>query len=417
MSKYLIKLGINSKKALTRENFNPSRKNLVLNRYNMFLKKKKNLILYENSKDIKYAEKLKLKNNLIDRLLLNNERIENIRYSVNEISKLKDPVNKILSSWKRPNGLKIKKITTPIGVIGVIFESRPNVACDVASLCFKSGNSTILRGGSESVNSNKILINLFRNSLKKEGFDKNFVQLINDQDKKLVDFLLSKMTNYVDVIIPRGGKKLVAKINKKSKIPIIGHLEGICHIFIDKDADLNMAMKVVKNAKMRRTSNCGALETLLIDKNVINKFTNPILNELHKSGCKIIGDKIINKIFKNNYRLAKEDDWSKEYLAPIISVKCVNSIEDAINHINKYGTMHTDSIITKNKITAHKFLKNIKSSIAIHNASTQFADGGEFGFGAEIGISTNKLPPRGPVGVEQLVSYKYLVLGKGHIRK
>ena len=417
MSKYLIKLGINSKKAFERENFNSKKKNLVLDKYNYFLKKKKNLILRENNKDIKYAKKIKLKDSLIDRLLLNNERIENIRHSINEISKLENPVNKTLSSWKRPNGLRIKKVTTPIGVIGVIFESRPNVACDVASLCFKSGNSTILRGGSESVNSNKILVELFRSSLKEKGFDQNLVQLIKDQNKKLVDFFLSKMSNYIDIVIPRGGKKLLRKVHKKSNIPIIGHLEGVCHLFIDKDADLDMAIKVVKNAKMRRTSNCGALETLLIEKKIINKFANPILNELHKSGCKIIGDKIINKIFKNNFRIAKKTDWSKEYLAPIISVKCVSGVNEAIDHINEYGTMHTDSIITKNKITANKFLKNIKSSIAIHNASTQFADGGEFGFGAEVGISTNKLPPRGPVGVEQLVSYKYLILGKGHIRK
>ena len=245
----------------------------------------------------------------------------------------------------------------------------------------------------------------------------NAVQLIQNQNRKLVDFFLSKMNNYLNVIIPRGGKTLVKKVQDKSRVPIIGHLEGICHIYIDKDADLGMAIKVIKNAKMRKTSNCNSLETLLIDKKIIKKFSYPILNELYNSGCKIIADNIIKKQFKKTFRLANEKDWLTEYLAPIISVKSVNGVDGAIQHINKYGTMHTDSIITKNIKIANKFLHNVKSSIALHNASTQFADGGEFGFGAEVGISTNNLPPRGPVGIEQLTSYKYLIYGKGQIRK
>ena len=354
---------------------------------------------------------------MVDRLVLNKEKIEHIRHSVNEIIKLKDPVGKILSSWKRPNGLIIKKVSIPIGVIGVIFESRPNVACDVSALCFKSGNTAILRGGSESLNSNSILIELFRESLENVGFNKNCIQLIKNQDKKLVNFLLTKMSNFIDVVIPRGGKKLVKKIQAQSKIPTIGHLEGLCHVFVDKDADLKMSIEVINNAKMRKTSNCSALETLLIDKKIISHFCSPILDKLSDNGCTLIGDKNVMKNYKGNILFANKKDWSTEYLAPIISVKCVNGVDEAIDHINKYGTMHTDSIITKNKITAKKFLNKIKSSIALHNASTQFADGGEFGFGAEVGISTNKLHARGPVGLDQLTTYKYKIYGNGQIRK
>tara|TARA_B100002003_G_C14128495_1_gene542773 strand:+ start:619 stop:1896 length:1278 start_codon:yes stop_codon:yes gene_type:complete len=418
MSKYLIEIGKNAKKAF-KKNFlsNNKRKNAVLNQFNNILKKEIKNILAQNKKDLDYARKIKLNTNIIDRLFLNKERIDQIRDSINKITKFKDPIGKIISTWRRPNGLVIKKITIPIGIIGVIFESRPNVSSDVASLCFKSGNTVILRGGSECINSNKILVDLFRYCLKQKQFDVNAVQLIQNQNRKLVDFFLSKMNNYLNVIIPRGGKTLVKKVQDKSRVPIIGHLEGICHIYIDKDADLGMAIKVIKNAKMRKTSNCNSLETLLIDKKIIKKFSYPILNELYNSGCKIIADNIIKKQFKKTFRLANEKDWLTEYLAPIISVKSVNGVDGAIQHINKYGTMHTDSIITKNIKIANKFLHNVKSSIALHNASTQFADGGEFGFGAEVGISTNNLPPRGPVGIEQLTSYKYLIYGKGQIRK
>ena len=330
---------------------------------------------------------------------------------------LRDPVDFTLDKWKRPNKLLIKKVTIPIGVIGVIFESRPNVSSDVSSLCFKSGNAVILRGGSESLNSNKILISLFRKALKMNKINPDYVQLIEKKNRSYVDFLLSKMTNYIDVIIPRGGKNLVAKVKKYSNVPTIGHLEGICHTYIDKDANLKMAIKISLNAKLRNTSICGATETILMHKNILKKFCNPVLGELEKNNCKIIGDLNIKKFYKGKILTSSKKDWSTEYLSSKVSVKSVNNLEEAINHINKYGTMHTDSIITKNEKTAKKFLKNIKSSIAIHNSSTQFADGGEFGFGGEVGISTNKLPPRGPIGLNQLVSYKYEVIGKGQIRK
>ena len=273
-----------------------------------------------------------------------------------------------------------------------------------------------MKGGSEAINSNRALANLFRKALKKNKVDENFIQFIDSKKRKIVDIMLSKMKKYIDVIIPRGGKNLVKKVLDLSKVPIIGHLEGLCHTYIDKDAELKMAKEVVFNAKLRNTSICGATETILIHKNIAKKFSNPILQKLENSGCKIVGDKTLRNYYKGKIYPAKEKDWSTEYLASIVSVKVVKNSEDAINHINKYGTMHTDSIITKNKNTAKYFLKNVKSSIAMHNTSTQFADGGEFGFGGEVGISTNTLPPRGPVGLNQLISYKYEISSKGKIR-
>jgi len=416
MSKYIKLIGKKAKKAL--ENKVDSRtKNKVLKNYLFLLKKNKKKILKENKKDVKFAKKNKLKTNLIDRLMLTSKKLESIKKSVKDIIKLGDPIDKILENWKRPNGLNIKKISTPIGVIGVIYESRPNVTSDISSLCFKSGNAVILRGGSEAINTNKILSSLFRKSLMANKINPDFVQFINDKNRKIVDFLLAKMTDEIDVIIPRGGKGLVKKVQAKSKLPIIGHLEGICHTYIDKDADLKMATKVLHNAKLRNTSICGATETVLFHKKIIKKFCNTVLKNLQNSNCKIIGDNFIRKFFKGKIYKAKNKDWSTEYLSATISAKSVNSCDQAIEHINKYGTSHTESIITKNKKTAKKFIKNVDSSIVMHNTSTQFADGGEFGFGGEVGISTNSLPPRGPVGLNQLISYKYEVHGKGHIRK
>ena len=416
MSKYIKLIGKKAKKAL--ENKVDSRtKNKVLKNYLFLLKKNKKKILKENKKDVKFAKKNKLKTNLIDRLMLTSKKLESIKKSVKDIIKLGDPIDKILENWKRPNGLNIKKISTPIGVIGVIYESRPNVTSDISSLCFKSGNAVILRGGSEAINTNKILSSLFRKSLMANKINPDFVQFINDKNRKIVDFLLAKMTDEIDVIIPRGGKGLVKKVQAKSKLPIIGHLEGICHTYIDKDADLKMATKVLHNAKLRNTSICGATETVLFHKKIIKKFCNTVLKNLENSNCKIIGDNFIRKFFKGKIYKAKDKDWSTEYLSATISAKSVNSCDQAIEHINKYGTSHTESIITKNKKTAKKFIKNVDSSIVMHNTSTQFADGGEFGFGGEVGISTNILPPRGPVGLNQLVSYKYEITSKGKTRK
>ena len=391
-------------------------KNKVLNDYAKLIKNEKKFIINQNSKDINYARKKGLKENLIKRLHLNENKLNGIINSILKIAKLRDPIDNTLEKWKRPNGLNIKRVSIPIGVIGVIYESRPNVTSDVASLCFKSGNVVILKGGSEAINSNKALAKLFRKALKKNKVDENFIQFIDSKQRKLVDIMLSKMKKYIDVIIPRGGKNLVKKVLELSKVPIIGHLEGLCHTYIDKDAELKMAKEIVYNAKLRNTSICGATETILIHKNIVKKFSNPILQALENSGCKIIGDKILKSYYKGQIYPAKEKDWSTEYLASIVSVKVVKNSEEAIKHINKYGTMHTDSIITKNKKTAKYFLKNVKSSIAMHNTSTQFADGGEFGFGGEVGISTNTLPPRGPVGLNQLISYKYEITSNGKIR-
>ena len=287
---------------------------------------------------------------------------------------------------------------------------------DIASLCFKSGNPVILKGGSEAYYSNKIFTNLFRKALQKNKVNQNHVQFIDYKNRKVVDYLLTKMVKYIDVIIPRGGKSLVKKVQDLSKIPVIGHLEGVCHTFIDKNADLSMTKKLILNAKLRNTAVCGATETILIHRNLLKKFCNPVLSTLEDNGCKIIGDNKVRKFYKGKITIAKKSDWSKEYLSSIVSVKSVKNIDEAIRHINKYGTMHTDAIITKNLRSAKKFLKEIKSSIAMHNTSTQFADGGEFGFGGEVGISTNTLPPRGPVGLNQLVSYKYQVSSNGKIR-
>ncbi len=416
MRKFMSLVGIKSRKASTNK-IDTDTKNKVLNQYAQLLDKEKKLILRENVKDIKFAKNKGLKDNLINRLKIDDLRLRNIKDSIIKISKLKDPVDFTLKKWSRPNGLNIRKVTIPIGVIGVIFESRPNVTSDVAGLCFKSGNAVILKGGSEALNTNRILAKLFRQALKKNNVDENYIQFVDSKDRKMVDTMLSKMKKYIDVIIPRGGKNLVKRVQEFSNVPIIGHLEGLCHTFVDKDAELNMASKIIYNAKLRNTSICGATETILLHEKIVKKFCNPILQKLENANCKIYGDKILRKYYKGKLYPAKEKDWSTEYLTATVSVKVVKNSNEAINHINKYGTMHTDSIITKNKKTATKFLKNVKSSIAMHNTSTQFADGGEFGFGGEVGISTNTLPPRGPVGLEQLVSYKYEILGQGQIRK
>ena len=368
-------IGIKSRKAFEKK-IDIDAKNKVLNFYAQLLDKEKKLILRENLKDIKFAENKGIKENLINRLKIDEIKLRNIKNSINKISKLKDPVNITLKKWSRPNGLNIKRITIPIGVIGVIFESRPNVTSDVAGLCFKSGNAVILKGGSEAINTNRILAKLFRKALRKNNVDENYIQFVDSKNRKMVDIMLSKMKKYIDVIIPRGGKNLVKRVQEFSVVPIIGHLEGLCHTFVDKDAELNMASNIIYNAKLRNTAICGATETILLHEKIVKKFCNPILKKLEDENCKIYGDNILRKYYKGKVYPAKEKDWSTEYLAAAVSVKVVKSSEEAINHINKYGTMHTDSIITKNKKTANKFLKNVKSSIAMHNTSTQFADGG-----------------------------------------
>jgi len=416
MQKLLTDIGKKSKKAINKR-LSTKKKDKVLKDYRLLILKNKKLIINENKKDIKNAYKKGIKNNLIQRLILNDKKIIAITNSIKKIISLRDPTNVILEKWKRPNGLVISKVSIPIGVIGVIYESRPNVTADVASLCFKSGNAVILKGGSEAYYSNLILTKFFRKSLKKNNVDENFVQFLKLKKRSVVDFLLQKMSKFIDVIIPRGGKGLVKKVQDLSSVPTIGHLEGVCHSYVDKNANPKIANKIVQNAKMRNTAICGATETILLHEKIIKKFGNEILKNLEENGCKIIGDNKIRKLYDKKIQKASIKDWSKEYLSPVVSVKSVKNIDEAIAHINKYGTMHTDCIITQNKKAAKKFLDEVKSSIAMHNTSTQFADGGEFGFGGEVGISTNTLPPRGPVGLNQLISYKYQVTSKGQVRK
>ena len=415
MNKFMNLIGVKARNAL-KIKIDTKIKNKVLNDYALLLDKEKKNILIQNKKDVNLAKKNKIKENLINRLSINPIKLKGIQVSIKKIAKLKDPVNVTLEKWRRPNGLNIKRVSVPIGVIGVKYESRPNVTSDVASLCFKSGNPVILKGGSEAINTNRILANLFRKALKKNKVDENYIQFIDSKDRKMVDIMLSKMDKFIDVIIPRGVKNLVKRVLDFSKVPIIGHLEGLCHTYIDKDAGLKMAINIVYNAKLRNTSICGATETILMHEKIVKKFCNPILKKLEDNNCKIYGDNFIKKNYSGTLYPAKEKDWSTEYLTAAVSVKVVKNLKQAINHINRYGTMHTDSIVTKNKKTAAQFMTNIKSSIAMHNTSTQFADGGEFGFGGEVGISTNTLPPRGPVGLEQLVSYKYEISSQGKIR-
>ena len=413
---YIRSLGAKAKKASEDLSvLSENKKNAVLKSFYLNIKKNVNKILKVNKLDLISSKKNNLKENLIDRSMLNKERIKSILNSIEEVISFKDPTHKVIAKWKRPNNLIINRVTMPIGVLGVIYEARPNVTSDVAILSFKSGNSAILRGGKEALQSNIIISNLFRSSLKRNNINQDCIQLVNNTDRKIVDLMLSKMSDYIDIIIPRGGKSLVKKVLELSKVPTIGHLEGLCHVYLDNQYNYDTAEKLIINSKLRRTSICGAAETLLIHKSVKKNDVYRILQKLNIKGCKIIGDKKIQKIFKRSI-LAKDNDWSTEYLDSKISVKIVNDLKEAINHIKKYGTNHTECIISKNKNNIKTFEKNISSSIIMTNASTQFADGYEFGLGSEVGISTNKMHPRGPVGLEQLVTYKYIVNGKGQIR-
>ena len=367
-----------------------------------------------NKKDLRIAKSKGLDDAMIDRLLLDKSRINAISKSLNEIAKWPDPVGKIISKTKRPNGLEIQKVSVPIGVLLVIYESRPNVTTDASALCLKSGNSVILKCGSESLNSSKALLDCLHTSLKKYKLPTSCVELLATSSRKAVADLL-KMDKHIDVVVPRGGKSLIKAISKISKIPVLKHLDGICHTYIDDNYNVLMAKKVVLNAKMRRTGICGATETLLVSKKVSNTHVTEIINVLRNAGCEIRGDNFIKKI-DSRVKKANSKDWQTEYLAPIISVKLVKDVKEAIEHINQHGSNHTDAIITSNKKNAELFLNSVDSSIVMHNTSTQFADGGEFGMGAEIGISTGKLHARGPVGADQLTTFKYLVKGKGQLR-
>ena len=390
------------------------KRNAVLKLSSEIISKNTNKIIEANKEDLLLANKAGLKESYIDRLLLDSKRISAISESLISISTLPDPLSGKITKWERPNGLVISKQPTPLGVLGIIYESRPNVTVDAAALCIKSGNSVILRCGSDSYNSCYILSELIRDALQQCNLSKDIIQLIPSKDRDAVDYML-KMSNVIDVIIPRGGKSLVEKVQKNARVPVFSHLEGICHIYVDQFAELEKSCSVVINGKMRRTGICGATETLLVNEHIAKKFLPKICSELNEKGCEIVGDEVTKSIVPY-IDLAIEEDWSTEYLAPKISIKVVGDVYDAIEHIEKFGTQHTDAIMTENEEIAKVFTNAVDSAIVLVNASTQFADGGEFGLGAEIGISTGKLHARGPVGAAQLTSFKYVVHGNGQIR-
>ena len=390
------------------------KRNTVLKLSSEIISKNTNKIIEANKEDLLLANKAGLKESYIDRLLLDSKRISAISESLISISTLPDPLSGKITKWERPNGLVISKQPTPLGVLGIIYESRPNVTVDAAALCIKSGNSVILRCGSDSYNSCYILSELIRDALQQCNLSKDIIQLIPSKDRDAVDYML-KMSNVIDVIIPRGGKSLVEKVQKNARVPVFSHLEGICHIYVDQFAELEKSCSVVINGKMRRTGICGATETLLVNEHIAKKFLPKICSELNEKGCEIVGDEVTKSIVPY-IDPAIEEDWSTEYLAPKISIKVVGDVYDAIEHIQTFGTQHTDAIMTENEEIAKVFTNAVDSAIVLVNASTQFADGGEFGLGAEIGISTGKLHARGPVGAAQLTSFKYVVHGNGQIR-
>ena len=389
-------------------------KNEILKDASKNLLKNMDVIIEENKKDVQ-SNKSKLTPSTLDRLILDKKRIISMCEGLVEISKLSDPVGIIMKKWSRPNGLKIQKVTIPLGVLGVIYESRPNVSADAAALSLKSGNTLILRGGSESFNSSLKITELIKQTYKRFNLPEGALQYIPTKDRSAVGHLL-KMDDYVDVLIPRGGKSLIERVLKDSKIHVIRHLDGICHTYIHKSAQRKIASDVTVNAKMRRPGICGATETILIDKDILQSHLPQIISSLEKYGCLIKGDKDVLKI-SDSVKKALEKDWSTEYLDKIVSIKTINrGVEEAVEHINKYGSGHTDAILAENNRVVSYFLDNVDSGIVMHNTSTQFADGGEFGMGAEIGISTSKVHARGPVGVAQLTSFKYKVSGTGQIR-
>ncbi|MGE5147890.1 MAG: glutamate-5-semialdehyde dehydrogenase [Candidatus Eiseniibacteriota bacterium] len=374
-------------------------------------------LLAANAEDLKAARARKgaeMTDAFIDRLTLDDKRIEGMAAGLEDVAALPDPVGQVIAEWTRPNGLRIGRVRTPLGVIGIIYESRPNVTADAGGLCLKSGNAAILRGGSESFHSSRAIVACIQDALADAGLPRAAVQLVPTTDRAAVGMMLT-MPEFIDIIVPRGGKSLIERVQRESRIPVIAHLEGLCHVYVDGAADLAMARQIVLNAKMRRVGVCGAAETLLVDKRVAKTHLPALVHDLLEAGCEVRGDDATQAVDKRVKR-ATEADWDTEYLDAILSVKLVDGVEGAIAHIERHGSHHTDSIVTEDAATAERFLNALDSAIVLWNASTQFADGGEFGMGAEIGISTSKLHARGPVGAEQLTSFKYVVRGTGQIR-
>jgi glutamate-5-semialdehyde dehydrogenase len=371
-------------------------------------------IVAANDIDMKAARERGLDAAMLDRLELNPARVEAMAKGLDDIVALPDPVGEVMAQWERPNGLKFSRVRVPIGVIGVIYESRPNVTADAGALCLKSGNAVILRGGSESFHSSRAIADRLRAALVEAELPVDAIQLMPSTDRALVGLMLAAV-EWIDIVVPRGGRSLIERVTAESRVPVLKHYEGLCHVYVDKDADKAMAVEIVANAKMRRTGVCGAAETLLIDREALHSHLPAILDKLIALGCEVRGDAEVQKLDKR-VKPASEQDWRTEYLAPILSVATVNGVDAAIRHIERYGSQHTESIVTQNTQTAEHFLARVDSAIVLHNASTQYADGGEFGMGAEIGISTNRLHARGPVGLAELTIYKTVVRGSGQIR-
>jgi glutamate-5-semialdehyde dehydrogenase len=372
-------------------------------------------ILDANQADMTAAEKRGLSAPLLDRLALNPERLESMATGLEAVVELPDPVGRVLAEWDRPNGLHIQRVAVPLGVIGIIYESRPNVTADAAGLCTKSGNAAILRGGSESFHSSQAIFSSLAAGLATAGIPRAAIQMVPTTDRAAVGYLLSSMGDTIDVVVPRGGKSLIERVQAEARVPVIGHLEGICHVFLHESADENMAREIVLNAKMRRTGICGAAETLLVDRKAASRLIPGVVDALIDAGCEVRGDQAVREI-ASEAKPADEQDWHTEYLDAVISVRIIDGVEGAIEHIRLYGSGHTESIVAEDEVAARKFLTEVDSAIVMHNASTQFADGGEFGMGAEIGIATGRIHARGPVGAEQLTSYKYVVRGNGQVR-
>jgi glutamate-5-semialdehyde dehydrogenase len=389
-------------------------KNQALRAAARILRERRAEILEANRQDVADAEKRSLSCPLLDRLILNDKRVDAMAQGLDEIADLADPIGQEMARWGRPNGLDIARVRVPLGVIGIIYESRPNVTADAGALCLKSGNAAILRGGSESFRSTHAIMDCLQQGLREAGLPEQSLQLVPTTDRAAVGILL-KMSEFIDVIVPRGGKSLIERVIAESRIPLFQHLEGVNHTYVHAKADLAMARAIVLNAKMRRTGVCGSTETLLVDRAVAGTHLAPLVTDLLDAGCEVRGDGDVQAIDRRVCGVG-EEDWSTEYLDAIISVRVVDDLEDAIDHIERYGSHHTDAIVTGDSVAAEAFLAAVDSAIVLVNASTQFADGGEFGMGAEIGISTGKLHARGPVGVEQLTSFKYLVRGAGQVR-
>jgi glutamate-5-semialdehyde dehydrogenase len=379
------------------------------------LRAARSVVLQANAEDVAEAKSRGLSSAMLDRLALDDQRIEAIAAGLEAVAALDDPIGRVIGEWQRPNGLRIARVRVPLGVIGVIYESRPNVTADAAALCLKSGNAVILRGGSESARSSAAIHACLARALAAHGLPETAVQMVPTQDREAVGIMLRDMAHYIDVIVPRGGKSLVARVQQDARVPVMSHLEGICHTYVHRGADLAMARRIVINAKMRRTGICGATETVLIDRACVDTHLAPIVRDLLDAGCEVRGD-APTRACDPRVVPVTEADWGKEFLDAIVAVRVVDGIDQALEHIRRYGSAHTEAIVTDDAAAAERFLTELDSAIVMHNTSTQFADGGEFGMGAEIGIATGKIHARGPVGAAELTSYKYVVRGSGQIR-